>query len=85
MNDTMRVQMTQRGVLVLPKDLREAYNLQPGDSFSLLDLGGVFVISPRHSEIDALADRISQKLQEQGETLEGMLQMLREEREAYDR
>ena len=85
MNDTMTVQMTQRGVLVLPKDLREAYNLQPGDSFSLLDLGGVFVISPRHSEIDALADRISQKLQEQGETLEGMLQMLREEREAYDR
>lgn len=85
MNDTMTVQMTQRGVLVLPKDLREAYNLQPGDSFSLLDLGGVFVISPRRSEIDALADRISQKLQEQGETLEGMLQMLREEREAYDR
>lgn len=85
MNDTMTVQMTQRGVLVLPKDLREAYNLQPGDSFSLLDLGGVFVISPRHSEIDALADRISQKLQEQGETLEGMLQMLRDEREAYDR
>ena len=82
MNDTMTVQMTQRGVLVLPKDLREAYNLQPGDSFSLLDLGGVFVISPRHSEMNALADRISQKLQEQGETLEGMLQMLREEREA---
>jgi bifunctional DNA-binding transcriptional regulator/antitoxin component of YhaV-PrlF toxin-antitoxin module len=85
MNDTMTVQMTQRGVLVLPKALREAYNLQPGDNFSLLDLGGVFVISPRHSEIDALADRISQKLQEQGETLEGMLQMLREEREGYDR
>jgi bifunctional DNA-binding transcriptional regulator/antitoxin component of YhaV-PrlF toxin-antitoxin module len=85
MNDTMTVQMTQRGVLVLPKALREAYNLQPGDNFSLLDLGGVFVISPRLSEIDALADRISQKLQEQGETLEGMLQMLREEREAYDR
>jgi bifunctional DNA-binding transcriptional regulator/antitoxin component of YhaV-PrlF toxin-antitoxin module len=82
MNDTMTVQMTQRGVLVLPKALREAYNLQPGDNFSLLDLGGVFVISPRLSEIDALADRISQKLQEQGETLEGMLQMLREEREA---
>ncbi|MES0360959.1 MAG: AbrB/MazE/SpoVT family DNA-binding domain-containing protein [Anaerolineales bacterium] len=85
MNDTMTVQMTQRGVFVLPKDLREAYNLQPGDSFSLLDLGGVFVISPRLSEIDSLADRITQELQKQGETLEGMLQMLREEREAYDR
>jgi bifunctional DNA-binding transcriptional regulator/antitoxin component of YhaV-PrlF toxin-antitoxin module len=81
MNDTMTVQMTQRGVLVLPKALRETYNLQPGDSFSLLDLDGVFVISPRLSEIDALADRISQDLQDQGETLEGMQQTLREERE----
>ena len=85
MMDTMTVQMTKRGVFVLPKALRETYNLQPGDSFSLLDLGGVFVISPRLSEIDALADRISQDLQDQGETLEGMLQLLREEREAYDR
>jgi len=85
MKDTMSIKMTQRGALVLPKVLRDTYNLQPGDSFSLLDLGGVFVISPRHSEIDALADRISQKLQERSETLEGMLQILREEREAYDR
>ncbi len=82
MMDTITVQMTQQGALVLPKALRETYNLQPGDSFSLLDLGGVFVISPRRSKIDALADRISQKLQDQGETLEGMLQLLREEREA---
>ena len=82
MNDTMTVQMTQREAFVLPKVLRDTYNLQPGDSFSLLDLGGVFVISPRHSEIDALTNRISQKLQDQGETLEGMLQLLREEREA---
>jgi bifunctional DNA-binding transcriptional regulator/antitoxin component of YhaV-PrlF toxin-antitoxin module len=82
MNDTMTVQMTQDGVFVLPKALRESYNLQPGDSFSLLDLGGVFVISPQLSEIDALADRISQNLQQQGEMLDGMLQMLREERES---
>ncbi len=81
MNEAMTIQMTQRGVFVLPKALRETYNLQPGDSFSLLDLGGVFVISPRLSEIDALADRISQDLQDQGETLAGMLRTLRKERE----
>lgn len=85
MNDTMTVQMSQRGVFVLPKVLRDTYNLQPGDNFSLFDLDGVFVISPRLSEIDAIADRISQNLQDQGETLESMLQVLREEREAYDR
>ena len=85
MSDTFMVQMTQRGVMVIPKSLREAYNLQPGDSFSLMDLGGVFVISPRRSEIDSLADRISCDLHDKGESLESMLQLLRDEREKYDR
>ena len=47
------------------------------------DLGGVFVLSPRQSEIDDLADRIAQTLVERGETLESMQQALREERERY--
>lgn len=83
MNDTMTIQMTQRGVLVLPKSLRVAYDLQPGDSFTLLDLSGVFVITPNRSEIDVMADRISKDLQDKGETLESMLGSLREEREKY--
>jgi bifunctional DNA-binding transcriptional regulator/antitoxin component of YhaV-PrlF toxin-antitoxin module len=83
MSDTVTLQLAQRGVLTLPKTLRENYNLQPGDSFTLLDLGGVFVLSPRRSEIDALADRLTQSLTQQGETLETMLQALREERERY--
>jgi bifunctional DNA-binding transcriptional regulator/antitoxin component of YhaV-PrlF toxin-antitoxin module len=83
MADTMTIQMAQRGVLILPKALRDSYNLQPGDSFTLLDLGGVFVLSPRRSEIDPIADRLTQALTERGETLETMLQALREERERY--
>jgi bifunctional DNA-binding transcriptional regulator/antitoxin component of YhaV-PrlF toxin-antitoxin module len=83
MSDTMTIQMAQRGVVTLPKALRDSYNLQPGDSFTLLDLGGVFVLSPQRSEIDALANRISQSLTAQGETLASMLQALREERERY--
>jgi bifunctional DNA-binding transcriptional regulator/antitoxin component of YhaV-PrlF toxin-antitoxin module len=83
MNNTMTIQMSQRGVLVLPKSLRESYNLQPGDSFTLLDLGGVFVVSPQRSEIDVIAERISKDLQDKGESLETMLQTLREERDKY--
>lgn len=83
MSDTIAIQMAQRGVMTLPKNLRDSYNLKPGDSFTLLDLGGVFVISPRPSEIDLLADRLSQSLMEEGQTLETMLQVLREERERY--
>jgi hypothetical protein len=46
----------------------------------LLDLGGVFVLSPQPSEIDALADTIVADLEARGETLETMLQAVREER-----
>ena len=84
MSDTATVRMAQRGVVTLPKSLRQSYNLRPGDSFTLLDLGGIFVLSPRRSEIDSLADRLTQALTEKGETLETMLQALREERERYD-
>jgi len=83
MSDSLTVKMAQRGVVTLPKVLRDNYDLRPGDSFTLLDLGGVFVLSPRRSEIDALADRLTDALTERGETLESMLQALREERERY--
>jgi len=75
------LQMAQRGIITIPKSLRESYGLQPGDTFTLLDLGGVFVLSPRRSEIDALADRMAAQWAEDGETLETMLQALREERD----
>jgi bifunctional DNA-binding transcriptional regulator/antitoxin component of YhaV-PrlF toxin-antitoxin module len=83
MSDTTTVRMAQRGVVTLPKTLRESYNLRPGDNFTLLDLGGVFVLSPRRSEVDSLANRLTQALTERGQTLETMLQTLREERERY--
>jgi AbrB family looped-hinge helix DNA binding protein len=83
MSDTITVNVAQRGVVTLPKSIREAYGLRPGDTLTLLDLGGVFLLSPRRSEIDTLADRITQTLTERGETLESMLHVLREERERY--
>jgi bifunctional DNA-binding transcriptional regulator/antitoxin component of YhaV-PrlF toxin-antitoxin module len=83
MVDTLVLRMSQRGVVTFPKALRESYNLRPGDRFTLFDLGGVFVLSPHRSEMDHLAERITQALTERGETLESMLQALREERERY--
>ena len=83
MEETSEVQMAQRGVIVIPKPLRQAYNLKAGSRMTLLDLGGVFVLSPQVSEVDKLADRVSRSLAEQGVTLEGMLRTLREERERY--
>ncbi len=75
------VKMAKRGLITIPKPLRKSYGMQPGDTFSLLDLGGVFVLSPRRSEIDTLADKIAAQWDEDEETLELILAALREERD----
>lgn len=79
--ESVTLQMAQRGVITIPKSLREAYGLKTGDAFTLLDLGGVFVLSPKPSEIDALAERVAGQWAEDGQTLETMLRALREERD----
>ncbi len=83
MSDTLAVRIAQRGVLTLPKAIRERYGLEAGDALTILDLEGVLVLSPRDSEVDALSDRIVRRLTEQGESLESVLTLLREERERY--
>lgn len=77
---TFTLQVAQRGLVTLPKEVRRAYNIVPGQQMTLLDLDGVFVLSRRPSQVDALADRLAEKLTERGETLESMLQALREVR-----
>jgi bifunctional DNA-binding transcriptional regulator/antitoxin component of YhaV-PrlF toxin-antitoxin module len=81
--DEIRLQIAQRGVITLPKVLRDTYQLQPGDEMTLLDIGGVFVLSARRSQVDAMADKLSADLAAQGETLESILLALREARENY--
>ena len=83
MSKAYALQIGQRGVLTLPKSVREVYKIHPGDSVTLLDLGGVFVLSPRLSDIDDLSGRITESLVEKGEDLESMLKVLREQRERY--
>jgi len=83
MSQTITLRLAQRGILTLPKKLREAYNLKDGDNLTLLDLDGVFVLSPKLSQIVMLAERITDDLTQEGESLESMLKTLREEREKY--
>jgi len=85
MPDTFRVQVAGRGVITLPKALRERNKIKQGDALTLIDLGGgVVVLSPRRSRVDAIADKLAKELGESGETLESMLATLREVREEYD-
>lgn len=79
---TIAVQVAQRGVVTLPKALRDAYNIRTGDVYTVIDLGdGSFRIVPHQLKIDALADEIRTALEQKRETLESMLRALRTQRE----
>jgi len=80
-NVSMSLQMAKRGVITIPKPLRDSYGMRPGDTFTLLNLDGVFVLNPHRSEIDAIADKIAAQWAEDGETLGTMIEALREERD----
>lgn len=85
MNNTFKVQVVRRGLITLPKELRDQSHINEGDILTLIDLGdGVVVMSPRRSRVDGIADKLAKEWQESGETLESMLAALREVRAEYD-
>jgi AbrB family looped-hinge helix DNA binding protein len=85
MNNTFEVQVVRRGVITLPKELRDQNNIEEGDTLTLIDLGdGVIMISPRRSRVDEIADKLASEWQDTGESLESMLATLREVRAEYD-
>ena len=79
------LQVRDRGVVTLPKPLRERYGLGTGDVLNVVDLDGVFVLSPRASVVPELAAEIERLRLEAGYTTEELLESLRAERERATR
>ena len=79
----LTVQVRKRGTLTLPSELREKYGIKPGDTFRLVDLDGVFVITPMAPIVPELASEIERIRNELGLTTEELLEALRKQREAY--
>ena len=85
MNNTFQVQVVRRGIITLPKELREHNKIEEGDTLTLIDLGdGVVVMSPQRSRVDEIANKLAKEWQDSGESLESMLSTLREVRAEYD-
>jgi bifunctional DNA-binding transcriptional regulator/antitoxin component of YhaV-PrlF toxin-antitoxin module len=77
------VQVRQRGTLTLPSTLREKYGIRDGDTFRLLDLDGIFVLTPMAPIVPELAREIERIREEAGLSIEELLGSLREQREKY--
>ena len=73
MNKTYQVQVVRRGIITLPKELREANQIEEGDQLNLINLGdGLVVMSTQRSRVDKIADQLAKTWQESGETLESI-------------
>jgi len=77
------VQVRKRGVVTLPSELREKYGIEEGDTFRLVDLDGIFVLTPMVPMVPELAREIEQARREAGLSAQELLEGLREQRERY--
>lgn len=78
-------QVRDRGVITIPANLREKYGIENGDILRLVDLDGVFVLTPMEPMVPELARKIEQACLEAGLSIEDLLQGLREQRQRYSR
>ncbi len=80
------IQIRGKGNITLPVNLRNKYNLEEGDVFTLIDLGeGSFMLTPQRSEVNRLGERISRIVDAEKIDLDDLLAGLDEERESYYR
>jgi bifunctional DNA-binding transcriptional regulator/antitoxin component of YhaV-PrlF toxin-antitoxin module len=83
---TTTIQIRKKGSLTLPIEIRNKYNLDEGDFFTLIDLGdGSFLLTPRISQVNRLGDRIADILKDDSISIDDLLNALDEERERYYR
>jgi bifunctional DNA-binding transcriptional regulator/antitoxin component of YhaV-PrlF toxin-antitoxin module len=77
------LQVRQRGAFTLPASLRERYKIKPGDTFRIVDLDGILVLTPMVPMVPELAREIERARIEAGVSLEEMLTALQGQRTRY--
>jgi bifunctional DNA-binding transcriptional regulator/antitoxin component of YhaV-PrlF toxin-antitoxin module len=82
---TATIQLRQRGVLTLPRSLREKYRLEEGDPLTLVDLDGVLLLSPKQSILPKLTAEIERLRREAGVSMGELLAGLPRQRKPAGR
>jgi hypothetical protein len=75
------VQLREGGALTLPRELREQYHLGDGETFTLLDVDGVFVLSLKNAIVPKLVGEIERVRIEAGISLDQLIEAARRDRD----
>lgn len=78
------IQIRQRGSLTLPAELRQKYGIEAGDTFRLVDLDGIFILTPMVPMVPELVREIEKTRREAGLSMDELLMSLRALREQSD-
>ena len=79
------LQVRKRGVVTLPAKLREKYGIEEGDTYRLVDLEGIFVITPMVPMVPEIAREIERLRLAAGLNMNELLESLRQERDRFYR
>ncbi len=82
MQKAYSIRLRDRGQLTLPKSIRQELDIAQGDMLNLVQIGDVFVLSPRQQLLSGLADEFTTIMEEEDVSLADLLQGLEEERRA---
>lgn len=79
----LSVQVRERGTITLPAELRQRYGIDAGDTFSVIDLDGMFVLVPMVMLVPDLAAELERARLEAGLSVDDLIRGVREQRAAY--
>jgi bifunctional DNA-binding transcriptional regulator/antitoxin component of YhaV-PrlF toxin-antitoxin module len=80
---TATMQVRQRGTFTFPADLRKKYDIRSGDTYRIVDLDGIFVLTPMAPMVPELANEIERMRLEAGLSTKELITSLREQRVRY--
>jgi bifunctional DNA-binding transcriptional regulator/antitoxin component of YhaV-PrlF toxin-antitoxin module len=72
MGQAATIQIRQRGTVTLPIKLREKYGLRDGDPVTIVDLDGVFLLTPRVLSVPGLAKELERLRRKRGLSLKDL-------------
>ncbi|MFM7405350.1 MAG: hypothetical protein ACKO3K_01435 [Cuspidothrix sp.] len=70
------IRVENEGKITIPEDLKVHFSLVTGDTLTLLQIGNVFLLTPKQPQVPQIADKIAEMMEDAGLELNDLLQDL---------